>query len=264
MRPLQIIVCIKQVPDPEGPVDAFKIDSEAKKVIPVGIPPVINPFDENALEAAFHIKDTYGAKITAISMGEKLAQPVLRKALAAGADDLVLLVDRHFKDLDSYSTAYVLSMAIRKIGAYDLIFTGRQAGDWDFGVTGLLIAEILQIPSINLAQKIEIRDDEIWAEKLTRDGYELMKAPMPTLITVSSEIGELRYISIRALQSVSAKPITVYRADDLDLNIQRLRSRQILNLIAFQGQRECRFIEGDSHQQKGENLALKLREDKVI
>jgi electron transfer flavoprotein beta subunit len=264
MKPLQIMVCIKQVPDPEGPADAFKIDSEAKKVIPIGIPPVINPFDENALEAAFHIKDTYGAKVTAMSMGEKLAQPVLRKALAAGADELILIVDHYFKELDSYSTAYVLSKAIRKIGAYDLILTGRQAGDWDFGVTGLLIAEMLQIPSINLAKKIEIRDDEIWVEKLTRDGYELVKAPIPTLITVSSEVGELRYISIRALQSVSAKPITVYRADDLDLDIKRLRARQILNLSAFQGQRECRFIEGDSHQQKGENLALKLREDRVI
>jgi electron transfer flavoprotein beta subunit len=264
MKPLQIIVCIKQVPDPGGPVDVFKIDSEAKKIIPVGIPPVINPFDENALEAAFHIKDTYGAKVTAMSMGEKLAEPVLRKALAAGADELILLVDQHFKDLDSYSTAYVLSRAIREIGVYDLILTGRQAGDWDFGITGLLIAEMLQIPSVNLAKKMEIRDDEIWVERLTRDGYELVKSPIPALITVSSEIGELRYICIRALQSVSAKPITVYRADDLDLDIQGLRPRKVFNLLAFQGQRECTFIEGNSHQQKGENLALKLREDRVI
>jgi electron transfer flavoprotein beta subunit len=264
MKPLQIVVCIKQVPDPEGPVDAFQVDPEAKKVIPVGIPPVINPFDENALEAALHIKDTNGAKVTAVSMGEKLAQPVLRKALAAGADELILLVDQHFKDLDSCSTAYVLSKAIRKIGAYDLILTGRQAGDWDFGVTGLLIAEMLQIPSVNLARKVEMRDDGIWVEKLTRDGYELVKAPIPTLITVSSEVGELRYVSIRALQSVRTKPVEVYEAEDIDLDIQRLTARKILKLSAFQGQRECRFIEGDSHQQKGENLALKLREDRVI
>jgi electron transfer flavoprotein beta subunit len=264
MRQLQIVVCIKQVPDPEGPVDAFKVDSEAKKVIPVGIPPVINPFDENALEAAFQIKETYGGKVTAMSMGEKLAQPVLRKALAAGADELILLVDQHFKDLDSRSTAYVLSKAIRKIGGYDLIMTGRQAGDWDFGVTGLLIAEMLQVPSINLARKVEMREGGIWVEKLTRDGYELVKAPMPALITVSSEVGELRYISIRALQSVRAKPVKVYGAEDLDLDIQRLATRQILDLFPFQGQRECRFIEGDSNQRKGENLALKLREDRVI
>jgi electron transfer flavoprotein beta subunit len=101
-------------------------------------------------------------------------------------------------------------------------------------------------------------------EKLTPDGYELVKAPMPVLITVSSEAGELRYVSIRALQSVQAKPVKVYRAEDLDLDIQKLRVRTVLNLSAFQGQRECRLIEGDSHQQKGENLALKLREDKII
>lgn len=264
MKPLGIVVCIKQVPDPEGPVDAFQIDSEAKKVIPVGIPPVINPFDENALEAAIQIKDIYGAKVTAISMGEKLAQPVLRKALAAGADELILFADPHFKDLDSYSTACILSKAIKKIGAYDLILTGRQAGDWDFGVTGLLIAEMLQIPSINLARKIEMRDGGIWVEKLTRDGYELVKTTMPALITVSSEIGELRYISIQVLQSVRAKPVELYGAKDLDLDIQRLTARKILNLSGFQGQRDCRFIEGDSHHQKGENLALKLREDRVI
>jgi len=264
MKLLQIVVCIKQVPDPEGPVDAFTVDSEAKKVIPVGIPPVINPFDENALEAALRIKDTFGGKVTAISMGEKLAQPVLRKALAAGADELILLVDQHFKDLDSYSTAYVLSKAIGKMGTYDLIITGRQAGDWDFGVTGLLIAEMLQIPGVNLAQKVEMRDDGIWVEKLTRHGYELVKVPKPALITVSNELGELRYISIRALQSVREKSVNVYRAEDLDLDIQRLTTRKIVTLSAFHGQRECRFIEGDSHQQKGENLALKLREDRVI
>lgn len=264
MKPLKIVVCIKQIPDPEGPVDAFQLDSEAKKVIPVGIPPVINPFDENALEAAIHIKETCGAKVTAMSMGEKLAQSVLRKALAAGVDELTLLVDPRFKDLDSFSTAYVLSMAIRKIGPYDLILTGRQAGDWDFGVTGLLIAEMLQIPSVNLAQKVEIRDDRVLVEKLTRDGYELVKAPMPALITISSELGELRYISIKALQSVRTKPVKMFQAEDLNLDIQKLTSRKIFKLSALQGQRECKFIEGDSPQQKGENLALRLREDKVI
>jgi electron transfer flavoprotein beta subunit len=264
MKLLQIMVCIKQVPDPEGPVDAFQIDPREKKVIPIGIPPVINPFDENALEAAIQIKDTYGAKVTAISMGEKLAQPVLRKALAAGADELILLVDPHFKDLDSFSTAYVLSKAIQKIGAYDLILTGRQAGDWDFGVTGLLIAEMLQIPSVNLARKIEMKEEGIWVERITHDGYELVKTLLPALITVSSEIGEPRYISIRALQSVRAKPIEVYEAKDLDLDIQKLTAREILDLSAFQGQRDCRYIEGDSPQQKGANLALKLQEDRVI
>ena len=260
---LQIVVCIKQVPDPEGPADAFEIDEGAKAIVPVGIPPVISPFDENALEAAFRIKERSGAKVTAVSMGEKLSQPVLRKALAAGADDLILLMDQRFKDLDSSSTAYVLSSAIKKIGAYDLILTGRQAGDWDFGITGLLIAEMLEIPSISLATKVEIKEGKAWIEKLAPDGYELLRATLPALITVSSEIGELRYTSIKNLQSVSSRPVKVYRAEDLELDIQRLAARQVLHLSSFNGQRKCIFIEGATPQEKGENLALKLREDRV-
>jgi electron transfer flavoprotein beta subunit len=264
MKTLQIIVCVKQVPDPEGPADAFKVDSEAKTVIPVGIPPVINPFDENALEAALRIKNQFNCKVTVLSMGEKLAQPVLRKALAAGADDLILLMDQHFKNLDSYSNAYVLSKAIRKIGTYDLILTGRQAGDWDFGITGLFIAEILQIPIINLARKVEIRDDCVFVEKLCDDGYEVVKAKRPLLVTVSNEVGELRYTSVRALQAVSKKPIQIFNAGDLELDLEKLTHRTIYNLVAFQDERQCRFIEGESSQEKGENLAIWIKKERLI
>lgn len=264
MKQLQIIVCVKQIPDPEGPTDAFKIDPVAKKIIPIGVPPVISPFDENALEAALRIKERHGAKVIAISMGEQLAQPILKKALAAGADDLILLKDSLFKDLDSYSTAYVLSSAIRKIEAYDLILTGRQAGDWDLGVTGLLIAEMLRIPAISLAQKIEIRDGSVLVERLRNDGYEVVKASMPVLITVSNEAGELRYTSVKALQTASGKPVKVYKADDLGFDLQNLKARYIFELLAPQNQRECKFIEGESSQEKGENLAITLKNEGVI
>lgn len=264
MKPLQIIVCIKQVPDPEGPADAFQVDAEAKKVVPVGIPPVINPFDENALEAALRIKDHHSAKVIAISMGEKLAQPVLRKALAAGADDLILLMDARFRDLDSHSTAHVLAKAITKIGAYDLILTGRQASDWDFGVTGLLVGEILQIPVVNLARKVEIREDGVFVERLCDDGYEVVKAPMPVLVTVSSEVGEMRIPSLRGLLSAGKKPLKCYNAEDLELNLEMLTTRQIVNLMAFKNKRECKFIEGETSKERGENLALRMKKDGII
>jgi len=264
MRLLQIIVCLKQVPDPEGPADAFRVDSEAKQVIPVGIPPVINPFDENALEAALRIKNQFEAKVTVLSMGEKLSQPVLRKALAAGADDLILLTDQHFKDLDSHSTAYVLSNAIRRMGAYDLILTGRQAGDWDFGITELLIAEMLQIPVISLARKVEIKDGSVFVEKLYEDGYEVVKASMPVLVTVSSELGELRYISIKTLQASSKIPIKIFNAEDLELNLHKLMHRTIYNLFAFHDERQCKYVEGESSQEKGENLAIWMKKEGLI
>lgn len=262
--PLQIVVCIKQVPDPEGPADAFQVDPDAKRVIPQGIPPLINPFDENALEAALRIKEDGGAKVTAISMGDKLAQPVLKKALAAGVDDLILLMDPHFRDLDHWSTAYVLSRAIGKVGKYDLILTGRQASDWDFGVTGQYIAEILQIPAIPLARKVEIRDDRVFVEKLCEDGYEIVTAPMPALVTVSNELGELRYTSVRSLQAAHKKSVKVYRADDLELDQKNLVTRQIDHLFAFRDKRQCKFIEGGSFQEKGEQLAIRLKVDGLI
>jgi electron transfer flavoprotein beta subunit len=264
MNQLQIVVCAKQIPDPEGPADAFQVDPEGKKVIPVGIPPVINPFDENALEAALQIKKESDSKITVLSMGDKLAQPVLRKALAAGADDLMLLIDDCFRSLDSYSNAYVLSEAIRKTGPYDIILTGRQAGDWDFGVTGLFIAEILQIPVVNLARKVEVKGDCVFVEKLSEDGYEVVKAKMPVLVTVSSEVGDLRYVSVQALRAVSKKPVKILNAANLELDLKKLSYRTIFNLYTFHVERQCRFIEGESAEEKAESLALTLRQDRVI
>jgi len=264
MSKLNVIVCAKQVPDPEGPADAFQVDSEAKKIIPVGIPPVINPFDENALEVALRIKEHHAATVKVISMGGQLARPVLRKALAAGADDLILLEDPHFKDLNSFSTAYVLASAIKKMEGYDLILTGRQAGDWDFGVTGLLISEILQIPGISFAQKVEIEDHHVLVEKLSLNGYEVVKAPLPVLVTVSGEAGELRYVSVRALQGVGKKPIETYTAKDLEIAPASLEGRKIVDLVSTNVRRECKFIEGVSPLEKGENLAACMKNEMLI
>jgi electron transfer flavoprotein beta subunit len=264
MEELQIITCIKQVPDPEGPPVSFKIDSDAKTVNPIGIPPVISPFDENALEAALRIKDNNAAKITVISMGAQLAQPVLRKALGVGADELVLLKDPYFKDLDSFSTAYVLSSVIRKMVAYDIILTGRQAGDWDFGIVGLMIAEMLDIPSINLARKADFLDDRIIVEKLSPTGTDIIRASMPVLLTVSSEIGDLRFASIRGLQSARDKPVTVYDLEDLGVDPKNLKARKISKLKAPHIKRECFFVDGESAEEKGENLAVRLRQDRII
>lgn len=265
MKELKIIVCIKQVPDPEGPPSAFEVDPEAKKVTPVGIPPVINPFDENALEAALQIKDSAGCSVVAMSMGEKPAAPVLKKALAAGADELIILDDEHFGDLDSYSTAYVLATAMKKIGGYDLILAGRQAADWGFGQVGPFIAEILQIPSISVAQKIRVEDKRVVVEKLVRNGYEIVQAPMPALVTASSEIGDLRLPSLQAIKDARSKPLTVWRMADLELDPHRLASRKIHRLSPPPSRkRDCIFIEGQSLQERGEELALRLRHDKVI
>ena len=152
---LNIIVTVKQVVDPEAPPSTFKIDPEAKRAIAApGVPPVLNPYDENALEAALRLKDLHQSKVTAISMGTKLAKAVLRKSLAAGADELFLLEDDAFENLDSYSTALILTTATNKIVQYDLILTGRMAADTNAGEVGSGIAEVLGIPTITTARNV--------------------------------------------------------------------------------------------------------------
>ena len=264
---LQIIVCLKQVADPEGPPSAFEVDSEAKRVIPRGIPPVISPFDENALEAALGIKDAHRSRVTVISMGDRLALPVLRKALAAGADDLIMLQDESFapEKMDSYSTACSLAAAIKKVGQYDLIFTGRQAADWNAGQVGLGIAEILGIPGISLARKVTLEGEGVRVERVLPDGYEVIKVQMPVLITASNEVGDLRYPKIRDLVEARKKPVTTWQARDIGIPPVPIgRQSRLVKLFAPQGGRQCNFIEGENPAEAGANLALKLREDKVI
>lgn len=265
MKAPTIVVCIKDVPDPEGPSSSYEIHSETKTVVPVGIPPVINPYDENALEVAVRLKELLGGKVIAVNMSQKAATPVLKKALSVGADELILLEDPLFKDLTSWSTALVLSKAVEQIGDYDLILTGRQAADWDFGQVGLLMAELLEIPGINLAQKVELGDGSITVEKLKRSGYEVVSARLPALVTVSSEAGDLRLPTLKAIQETRKKPVTQWNAEDLEIDASLLQTKNISVLTRPPAtKRACAFIEGDSSQEKGENLALRLRQEKVI
>jgi electron transfer flavoprotein beta subunit len=258
---LEIVVCAKQIPDPEAPPSAFKLDPEMGRIITSGIPLVINPFDENALEAGLRIREECEANVTVLSMAEKLSREVFRKALAAGADKLILLEDAHFEDLDSYSTAYVLISAIKKMGKYDIILTGRQAGDWDSGQTGLIIAEMLGIPSINLARQVKVENNNVIVEKVRPNSYELVKAKMPALVTASNEIGGLRYVPFKLIRQAEKKPIEVWGFSDLKIESQNLRKVGIFKYELPAMGRKCYFIEGNSLEEKGRNLALRLKED---
>ncbi|WP_419662889.1 EtfB6: electron transfer flavoprotein, subunit beta [Desulfosarcina variabilis str. Montpellier] len=260
MDPINIIVCAKQVPDPEAPANLHQIDSEAKTVTIKGLPPGINSYDQNAIEAALKIKAETGATVTVVSMGSKLSQSILRKTLAVGVDDLVIVDDSNFKDLDSRSTAYVLSKAIEKIGKYDLVFTGRQASDWDSGQTGLILGEMLGIPIVNLAGGVNVEDRSVSVKKMIPGGYERVKGDMPMLLTISNEVGEMRVASLKKILESRKQPIEVWQSDDLKIDTQALKPFEILALTSPPSmKRECRFIEGESPLEKGENLAVALK-----
>ena len=262
---LHIIVTAKQVLDPEAPASTFKVDPESKRAVPAqGVPPVINPYDENALEAALRIKDANHCRVTVVSLGEKLAKGVLGKCLAAGADDLFLLEDELFKDLDSYCSAFVLAVAIRKIGGCDLILTGRLAADTTAGVVGSGIAEMMQIPSVTVAGRIKIAGDGVKVERVIADGSECIEAPLPALVTVSHELGELRKVSLRELMAARDKPITLWSCRDLGIESLPIRRMRLLDLSVPRKEIRCEIVEDVSDEETGSKLALKLREAKLI
>lgn len=262
MSGLRIIVCAKQVPDPEAPASSMEIDPERRKVIVRGSSPVINPSDEVALEAALQIKEKYGGKITVLSAGESLSEHILRKALAAGADELILIQDEGLDDLDPYSIALVLFKTVKKLGAFDLILTGRESADWGSGQVGLMLAELLGIPAVNWVKKItEVIDGAIRVAKVVHGGYEIIEVPLPTLLTITNEFGELRYVSLMALRKSREKPIKTWTLNDVDVNLSILRKRKVLELFKPHFERTCKVISGKTPEETGEKLAVILAEN---
>jgi electron transfer flavoprotein beta subunit len=265
--PLHIIVSAKQVIDPEIPKSAFKIDAASKRVtIPSSFPPVVNGFDEHAVEAALRIKDTQEAKVTVLAMGKTFSIDIMRKLLAMGADELVLVQDPAIDDgIDSRVTAQLLSAAIKKLGAFDLILCGRQASDWDNAQVPLILTEELGIPCITIAKKIDVSDGTAKVERIIPDGFEVVEAPLPALITVSNELGLPRYPTMRAIMAANRKRPAIWKLSDVGVDPATLLPglRLVDLFVPAQGQ-ECEFIDGGDEREIVHTLFQKLREARLI
>ena len=185
-----------------------------------------------------------------------------------GADELILLEDEAFAEGDSGSTAYALAMAIKKIGDYDLIFCGRQAADWDAGQVGSGIAEILGLPSVTIAQKIAVTNGKARVERITTDGYEVVEVSLPALITVSNELGEPRYATLKGIMAAAKQQPIIWKPADLGVEPSQIgaagRCSKLLKLFQPVREGKCEVIEGESPEETAVNLALKLREAKIL
>ena len=265
---MNIIVCVKQVIDPEAPPSTFNIDADRNKAEMHGVPPVIDPYGEFAVEAALRIKETQDSNITVISLGARLSREVIKKPLAMGADGLVLLEDEAYAGGDSWSTATALAAAIRKIGEYDLILCGREASDTNAGQTGPGIAEILGLPCVTITRKIDITDGIAKVERVTSDGYDVIEVPIPAVITVSNEIGEPRYPTIKGIMAAKKIEPVIWKPADINIDTSKIgeagqhaRLRKLFQPV-YEG--KCEFAEGDSPEEAAEKLAQKLREAKIL
>ena len=209
---MNTVVCIKQVP---GTTD-IKIDSETNTLVREGVESIINPFDAYAIEESVRLREKHGGKVTAVSMGPPQAEDALRETISLGVDEAILISDRAFAGSDTWATSYVLSRAIARIGDYNLIICGRQTLDGDTGQVGPELAEMLNIPFIAYASKVEeIGDGYIRVQRMIEEGYEVIETTLPAVITVVKEINVPRVPSLRGSMKAKTAQIPVWTAEDI-------------------------------------------------
>ena len=264
---MHIVVCVKQVPDWDIPPASFKVDESAKKVVPPpGVAPVVSQFDAIAVEAAMRIKDAAGdTKITVMSMGPATARDAIKHGLAMGADEGVLLTDAAFEGIDSFATAHVLSSAIKKLGDVELILTGRQAVDWDFGVTGTIIAENLDAPVVTFAKSVTVAGGNVTVQRVLPDAVETIEAPLPAVVTVSNELGEPRYPKLQQIMAAAKKTVNIWGAGDIGVDAAALAPRLTLEqLFVPVVDTKVEIMAGDTPEEQAMALARRLKEAKLI
>ena len=193
---------------------------------------------------------------------------MIKKPLSMGADELILLEDETFADGDSWSTAYALAMAIKKIGDYDVVLCGRQSADWDSGQIGSGIAEILGLPSVTVAKKIDITDGKARVERVVADGIEVVEVSLPALITLGNEHAEPRYATIKGIMAAKKKEPIVWKPADIGVDPVQTgasgRRAKLLKLFQPVHEGKCDIVEGENPEEAAANLALKLREAKIL
>lgn len=215
---MKIVVCIKQVPDTTD----VKINPQTNTIIRDGVRSVTNPFDLYAIELALQLKTSHHAEVCVITMGPPQAKSSLEEAIAMGADSAYLISSQNFAGSDTLATSYILSQAVKWIGEVDLIICGKQAQDGDTAQVGPGIAVRLGIPQITFVGKVtDLKNHCVICERLTDDGKEIVRSPLPAVITATKEIGTPRFASFQG--KVRAKSVEIPVLTEIDLECDTTR-----------------------------------------
>ncbi len=217
---MNILVCIKQVPD----IEKIKVDSAKKVMIMDGVPDIVNQFDTYALETAVRLKDADPTtRIVVVTMGPAKTKDALKSCLSVGADKAYMVNDDIFVDSDTLSTSYVLFCAAKAIETregqpFDLVFCGKQAADGDTGHVGPQLAEYLNYPQITSAMELTVEGGKVSVRRQSEEGLEVMAAALPAVVTMSQTPYEPRYASVKTKMAANRADIPVLTAADLDLD----------------------------------------------
>ncbi|MFC1982157.1 electron transfer flavoprotein subunit beta/FixA family protein [Chloroflexota bacterium] len=261
---MNILVCLKQVPG----TTQVRIDPQTSTLVRQGIKNIINPFDTYALEEGVRLKERYGGKVTAVSMGPPQAEEALREAISTGADEAILLSDGAFAGADTLATSHTLAVAINKIREYDLVICGRQTIDGDTAQVGPELAEMLEIPFVSYVSKIEeIADGNMRVKRMVEDGYEIIEAQLPAVITVVKEINVPRLPSLRGMTRAKSAVIPAWGAQGLGIDLGMVglsgSATRVIRIFFPERARQGDILQGSLESQV-ECLVGKLRDAKLI
>ena len=264
---MNIVVCMKQVPDTEAQI---RVKPDGSGIVESDIKFVMNPYDEFGVEEALQIKEKLGGSVTLVCLGPDRAVEAIRTGLAMGADKAVHLDDPAFGGGDPISTAKALAAAIKGM-EYDLIFCGKQAIDDDSSMVGSALAEMLGIPQVSVVTKVELSDDGKSA-KVNRQiigGEEVLEMPLPAVLSAQKGLNEPRYASLPGIMKAKKKEVKPIKVGDLELDTGVVGAAgaktKILKMTSPPQRAAAKMIEGESAEETAPQLAKLLREEaKVI
>ena len=265
---MKIIVCLKQILDPEIPTRDFRVDTTQREAVRGNANLVTNIFCENALETALQLRERAGGTIAALSYappGAPSAEDTLRKALAMKADSAFLVTGEGKPHPDPLAVAKVLAAAIRKIGEYDLILVGRESGDWGVGQTGGLLAEELGLPSLSFVDQIDVGSETMTIKRQTDVGWERYEAKPPIVLTITNDEHNVpRIPKTRDVMMSFRQPLTTWTVGDLDLDQQAVREGnsyfEVADLAIPVKEVNCEIVAGDSLDERVARLADRILE----
>jgi electron transfer flavoprotein beta subunit len=261
---MNILVCLKQIIDPEVPTRDFRIDAVKRQAERGSANLVTNIFCENALETALQLRErAAGSKVTVLSYGPETAEESLRKALAMKADTAALVVNDGNENPDPLTVARVLAAAAKKLGGFDLILLGREAGDWGSGQTGGLLAEELGVPCIAFADVVEDVSGKLRIRRQTEWGSEFLEAETPVVVTITNYEGNVpRMPKVRDVMMSYRQPVTKWTVDDLDIDAAAARAGntyyELTELSIPQKDSKCEFVVGETIEEQVEMLAKRI------
>ena len=218
---LKIAVCIKPVPDPNY-YDKITIHPVKKTITREGIPTIINPVDKNAVEAALQLKEQVGGTVTVLTMAPPNGEESLRELLAMGADDACLLTDRAFAGADTLATSYTLAQGLKKMGNFDLVFTGTESADGATSQVPSQLAQWLGVAHLWNVSELQLQEQALRAKMKIENGYIEYAVKLPALIAVTRDLNTPRFTSIMGVMKAKKKPLTVYTVNDLDVEMDKL------------------------------------------